>query len=78
MLIACLCSRLPWYVMCILGWVCCDFGFSTEDEQLRALMGEQKALAVDLYGKLQVGFWVCLLTSTVDDRGLCAWGLVAP
>jgi hypothetical protein len=27
---------------------------ATEDEQLRALMGEQKALAVDLYGKLQV------------------------
>jgi hypothetical protein len=26
----------------------------TEDEQLRALMGEQKALAVDLYGKPQV------------------------
>jgi hypothetical protein len=26
----------------------------TEDEQLRALMAEQKALAVDLYGKLQV------------------------
>jgi hypothetical protein len=27
----------------------------TGDEQLRALMGEHKALAVDLYGKLQVG-----------------------
>jgi hypothetical protein len=27
---------------------------ATEDEGLRQLMGEQKALAVDLYGKLQV------------------------
>jgi hypothetical protein len=27
---------------------------ATEDEQLRGLMAEQKALAVDLYGKLQV------------------------
>jgi hypothetical protein len=27
---------------------------ATEDEQLRTLMGEQKTLAVDLYGKLQV------------------------
>jgi hypothetical protein len=27
---------------------------TSKDEQLRALMGEQKALAVDLYGELQV------------------------
>lgn len=45
---------------------------ATEDEETRKLMGEQKALAVDLYNKLQVGWGEGTCTNRVPAATVCA------